>query len=1000
MNALSPARPIQELDLALADFCAILTDKQRQDLSKIRSVPDADSILVFTAQLDAMNRSRKGHSVGSRVNKVLQSTRDFCAVISTFVSSNPTVAALVWGSVQLTMQIVVNYTSYYEAISSLFMQLGHFCPLFAEYEVLYPSSTRLQKSLSDFHASIVRCCKHVIEAIKRPWHSQVVQAFYRSFNQEFQPDTDDIRRHSDNVKDAVSSAKAHIDEQERRLQVQERAWALANRNLFKDHIARSHRESAEAREQRLLKEERKTHSRKQRLLDTICAHRPEKLLKQNQRKRFRDTASWIFRTKRFRFWIDIRGPPFLWCSGKIGSGKTVVAASVVDYLFQGKTESDYCVSYFFINSSDRQSLDVETIMRSILRQTLPDAAHLSDETEKSLQCLIHDSDFDKIVDFLQDATEGFKLFYIVIDGVDECEKADRGILLKALSSLLAVAPNTKLFLASRESLSGEIQTHFPTIEQISTGCSVVQRDIATYIHGALREKMEWQELRIGDPSLITEIEQALNKGADGMFLWVFFQVQEICEQTCDEDIRETISNLPKHLEETFHRILCRISSRGHSNLAQNVFPWIAASARPLSLEELREAIAIEIGQAYSKPERMCNDINRIVVACENLVHVDEEDQSVRFAHHSIKQFLVQQPALIQPLISHTTRAFHIDLEEADHLIGEICVTYIDFNDFKTSLVLQSKGIPLPGPSDIALAALGPTRKRASVLRWVLRPNDASISINPEEVGRSRPNNSNLASKVFHAHPFLNYASTHWIIHTKQFQDTKSKTWSLWKRIIVDGHHLALTPWQSKSPKLDGRSILDWAVRNNHSALLSVFLPLDESPTAAAEWCLNKAIEYDELDIIDAIFRYQALDDAAVLRSAARSGHLNVVRRQLAAGVDADISGNDGKTALHLAAGEGFIAIVKELIIAGADIDVNNDSHTALQLAAGNGCYETVGILLAAGADVNAFGGDGSTALQLAAENGHEYIVEKLLGAGAKTSIAPNDGLSSLSYRCY
>lgn len=65
-------------------------------------------------------------------------------------------------------QVVSNFVSYYDAVSDLFMNLGRLCPRFAEYQILYPNSTRLQKSLSNFHASIVNCCKHVVEAARRP----------------------------------------------------------------------------------------------------------------------------------------------------------------------------------------------------------------------------------------------------------------------------------------------------------------------------------------------------------------------------------------------------------------------------------------------------------------------------------------------------------------------------------------------------------------------------------------------------------------------------------------------------------------------------------------------------------------------------------------------------------------------------------------------------------------------------------------------------------------
>ncbi|KAL2163779.1 hypothetical protein VTH06DRAFT_5838 [Thermothelomyces fergusii] len=49
----SPQPPETALKKALDDFENILTEEQRKALQEIKSIPDADAVLVFTAQLDA-----------------------------------------------------------------------------------------------------------------------------------------------------------------------------------------------------------------------------------------------------------------------------------------------------------------------------------------------------------------------------------------------------------------------------------------------------------------------------------------------------------------------------------------------------------------------------------------------------------------------------------------------------------------------------------------------------------------------------------------------------------------------------------------------------------------------------------------------------------------------------------------------------------------------------------------------------------------------------------
>lgn len=55
----------------------------------------------------------------------------------------------------------------------------------------------------------------------------------------------------------------------------------------------------------------------------------------------------------------------------------------------------------------------------------------------------------------------------------------------------------------------------------------------------------------------------------------------------DEDIRHALDDLPKGLAETFQRALRRIEDGHHGPAARKIFPWVAASKRPLSLGELR-----------------------------------------------------------------------------------------------------------------------------------------------------------------------------------------------------------------------------------------------------------------------------------------------------------------------------------------------------------------------------------------------------------------------------
>ena len=95
----------KSLEVALSDFGSVLTDDERKQLQQIKEVPDASAALIFTAKLDASNTTRRGRSIGARAYSILQSVQQFSAIVDTFVSSHPDVAALLWGSVKITLLV-------------------------------------------------------------------------------------------------------------------------------------------------------------------------------------------------------------------------------------------------------------------------------------------------------------------------------------------------------------------------------------------------------------------------------------------------------------------------------------------------------------------------------------------------------------------------------------------------------------------------------------------------------------------------------------------------------------------------------------------------------------------------------------------------------------------------------------------------------------------------------------------------------------------------------
>lgn len=102
------------------------------------------------------------------------------------------------------------------------------------------------------------------------------------------------------------------------------------------------------------------------------------------------------------------------------------------------------------------------------------------------------------------------------------------------------------------------------------------------------------------------------------------------------------------------------------------------------------------------------------------------------------------------------------------------------------------------------------------------------------------------------------------------------------------------------------------------------------------------------------------------------------------------------TPILLACQTGELAIVKELISAGADLTLrDNYGNSSLWAACYSNKAELVRLVEENGIDIDTRNTDGVTALMLAASSGRDTIVETLLSLNADKSLTTIDGFTAL-----
>ena len=483
------------------------------------------------------------------------------------------------------------------------------------------------------------------------------------------------------------------------------------------------------------------------------------------------------------------------------------------------------------------------------------------------------------------------------------------------------------------------------------------------------------------------------------FLWVKFQLQALREKRSDSLILAALRNLPRDLPETFERILSKSTD---IDLGMQIFRWVSVAKRPLTVEELREAMGIRPLQEAWDDSTYINDMKKAIACCGNLVFVEEEQQTVHFTHSSVKQFTLSSA------VQESPSKYHVDLEKADEDAGAICVTYLNFPIFNRQIARTTgKTVNTTGITSTVIEnslPLGQSGNKIALRLLRSRKADKKSGKSVNRLLEQVAGDTEVyrQQQTLRHYSFRSYATKFWLEHTKQGISPDSKQlWRLWCNLVMEASWrdtLSGLPWTLDNWKKRATNVIQWIVEQNHCSLAQLYISSDEGfDVRLTRELLQEFVEgaakrgHAHLIAIgvDSELMLQPILNSG-LRSAAVSGHLDVVTRLLQEkadvnAADADVNPTEPDcTALQAAAGGGHLEVVERLLQANANVNATTSSgRTALQIAAAYGYLNVVERLLQANADVNTTSSSDMTALQEAAKGGHQDVVKRLRAAGAK-----------------
>ncbi|KAA1474506.1 hypothetical protein DENSPDRAFT_931704, partial [Dentipellis sp. KUC8613] len=388
---------------------------------------------------------------------------------------------------------------------------------------------------------------------------------------------------------------------------------------------------------------------------------------QDKVKQGQKTGQWIFQNSDFVEWMHSIHSS-MWLHGKPGGGKSVLCSTIINMLQDHRFKASCAVAFFYFDFRDPSKQNCHGMLQSLVKQL----GYQSSGAFAVLKKLYADHDNghmqpsrQKLHDALGDILKQLNSAYIVLDALDECLPEDRhDFLLPFLDKIMLGKDYSVHFLATSRS-EVDIEDCFKQ-KKVSHSIDLdrlVHNDIETYLSTVLQTDSIFQHY---DAGLKKQIRDSLLCKADGMFLWVSYQIKELKKCASGVALRIVLDNLPKDLEETYKNILQRIDSK-EAEIFHMMLSWIAFSEQPLTKSKLAAAVGISYREAHPKfKESLFPDFSNMLRPISSLII--ESNERIQFCHFSVKEYLTSGDSQSNP--------YHINLSVSHTMIAQSCLYFL------------------------------------------------------------------------------------------------------------------------------------------------------------------------------------------------------------------------------------------------------------------------------------------------------------------------------------
>lgn len=341
------------------------------------------------------------------------------------------------------------------------------------------------------------------------------------------------------------------------------------------------------------------------------------------------SCEWFTKKDCFDSWRAGAQPAILWVLGDPGTGKSVLSGHVIEqlrthahcsYFICNDGEPESTLSHCFRSLAFQMAMQDNLVMGKLLRVAQDGLAWDKTSGASAWQHL-----FTRCIFKLPSTAQHFW----VIDGIDKCANFNDLFTKRLLSAL---PDGIRLFATSRslEQIERGLASLGPTRASVQVlSCADTLEDMRLYIATRLAE--------LGRPESAVDRDHMCERildGASGSFLWARLMLQELERAWTMEAMHEILSAAPAELSDFYPHIVRSIETDDYKlRLSRLLLTWVALARRPLTVDELRCAIKLQIHETLLNPEKV------IPALCGQLVFIDPNHR-VQAIHETARESIL------------------------------------------------------------------------------------------------------------------------------------------------------------------------------------------------------------------------------------------------------------------------------------------------------------------------------------------------------------------------